>query len=68
MAQYPDVQELGGDVLFDVVRNDKIPCMRPHVVFISCKILAASVFERGDANAAWVWPNEVACPGELLSR
>jgi hypothetical protein len=43
IAQYPDVQDV-----VDAVRKERMPCIRPQVVFISCKIFEASVFESGE--------------------
>jgi hypothetical protein len=47
MAQYPEVQELVEDI-----RKERIPCILPHVVFMSWRIFAASAFERGEEKAA----------------
>jgi hypothetical protein len=45
-------------------RKERIPCILPHVVFMSCRIFAASVLERGEAKAAWV----CAAPERELDR
>lgn len=38
IAQYPEAH-----VLVAEVRKERMPCIRPHVVFINCRIFFASV-------------------------
>jgi hypothetical protein len=45
----------------DDVRKERIPCILPHVVFISCNILELSVFDKDED------PNP-ELPGDLLNR
>jgi hypothetical protein len=52
IAQYPEVQGLDAPELVVADRNERIPCILPQVVFMSCRIFAASVLERGEEKAA----------------
>jgi hypothetical protein len=68
IAQYPEVQRLDPHEELEDVRKDRIPCILPQVVFINCSILAASVFERGEANWLCATVGDRLFPGDFRWR